>query len=69
MAKLDDVLDVVLGALGLGIGVAACVFVFDSVQAYRAWPYEQACHQGRLIPDRRPLSASVACLPSAEIPR
>ena len=67
--RFTDTLDTVFALFACITATILVLFVLDTVQSYRAWPYEQACHQARLIPDRRPLSASVACLPSAEIPR
>lgn len=67
--RFADTIDTIFAVFAGIIATVLALYVVDNVQAYRAWPYEQACHQARLLPDRRPLSASVACLPSAEVPR
>ena len=69
MTRMSDYAD---GAFVVFIVVAitVCALVLaDAVAGYRAWPYEQACHHAHLVPDRRPFSAPVACLPPTEIPR
>ena len=60
--------DAAVALCALSLATVAALFSYDAVQEYRAWPAMQACHQARLLPDRRPLSASVACLPSVEVP-
>lgn len=66
--RFTDTIDTIFALFAVVTAAILALYVVDAVQSYRAWPYEQACHQARLLPDRRPLSASVACLPSAEVP-
>ena len=60
--------DAAVALCALSLATVAALFSYDAVQEYRAWPAMQACHQARVIPDRRPLAATVACLPTLVVP-
>lgn len=66
---MTKVYDVLYSLFAVSIISVIGVVSLDFVQQYRAWPAEYACHAAHLVPTRRPLSATVACLPSVEIPR
>ena len=66
--RFTDTIDTIFALFSVVIAAVVALYVVDAVQDYRAWPYEQACHQARLIPDRRPLAATVACLPTLVVP-